>query len=74
MGCGCKGGAVGRGGQSDTLGFYVVLPDGTTLPPGINPDSPDEGAPPFLMYAEAHAEVIGVGGTIHRLKRPKRAR
>jgi hypothetical protein len=69
MGCGCNKGGVGRGGQSDTLGFYVVKPDGQVLPAGVNPDEPTAGTPPFMLYAEAHAEVIGVGGTIHRLRR-----
>lgn len=73
MGCGCRSGnGAGRGGSNDTLGYYVVMPDGSMRPKDVNPDAPESGAPPFLMYAEAHNEVIGVGGTIHRLRRKRR--
>jgi hypothetical protein len=84
MGCGCGKGGAGRGGKSDTLGYYVQLPDvpqpdgtvlpGATLPHGVNPDQPEKGEPPFMLYAEAHLEVVtAAGGTVHRLKR-KRSR
>lgn len=73
MGCGCGKNRAGRGGQSDTIGFYVVTPSGQVLPAGVDPENPEKGSPPFLMYAEAHSEVIGVGGTIHRLKRKRTA-
>jgi hypothetical protein len=72
MGCGCKGGSAGKGGTNDTLGFYVILPDGSVMPQGVNPTNPAAGAPPYLMYAEAHSEVVLTGGgTIHRLKRKR---
>lgn len=71
MGCGCRGSSSGRGGNNDTLGYYVVTPAGQTLPPGVNPEDPAAGTPPYMLYAEAHAEVIGIGGTIHRLRRKR---
>jgi hypothetical protein len=70
--CGCRGGNAGRGGANETLGYYVVMPDGSTRPAGIDPDNPSAGTPPYMLYAEAHSQVLGVGGTIHRLKRKKR--
>lgn len=69
MACGCNKG-VGRGGSSDTLGYYVVLPGGMMVPAGINPDDPEAGEPPFMLYAEAHNEVVQAGGgTVRRLKK-----
>lgn len=71
MGCGCNGGA-GTGGRVDTLGYYVVLPDGTMLPSGVNPDDPDMGAPPYMLYTEAHNQAVMSGaGTVYRLRRSK---
>lgn len=73
MGCGCNGGA-GKGGKSDTIGYYVVLPDGAVIPAGVNPDDPSAGEPPFILYAEAYNEVVQAGGgTVHRLRKPRAA-
>jgi hypothetical protein len=68
MGCSCGGGAATN--KSNTLGYYVILPSGVLVPPGVNPDDPDSGEPPFFFYNEARAEVLeNGGGTIKRLKR-----
>lgn len=70
MGCGCGGGAGKGKGRNDTIGYYVVLPGGAVVPEGINPDDPASGAAPFMLYAEAHNEVVQAnGGTVHRLRK-----
>ncbi|MBV9869441.1 MAG: hypothetical protein JO214_02345 [Frankiaceae bacterium] len=67
MGCGC---GSARAAVGDTLGFYVILPNGELVPAGVNPDDPDAGAPPFMFQNEARREVtLNGGGTIRRLKR-----
>ena len=68
--CGCNGGA-GSGNRSDTLGYYVVLPNGGgTLPAGVNPADPDAGEPPYAFYQEAHNQVVlNGGGTVRRLRK-----
>lgn len=69
MGCGCNKG-VGTSGNGDTIGYYLVLPDGTVLPTGVNPENPDAGAPPYMFYNEARAQVVlNNGGTVKRLRR-----
>ena len=70
MACGC-GGKVGGGGSSDTLGYYVILPNGGgLLPEGVNPEDPENGTPPYFGIASANAQVtMNRGGTIKRLKR-----
>lgn len=69
MGCNC-GGRTRASNRGNTRGFYVVLPDGTTLPPGVNPDDPDNGTPPYFSYHEARAQVtLNAGGTVYRLVR-----
>lgn len=68
MACGC-GGRPG-GNNPSTLGYYVILPDKTLVPAGVNPENPAAGEPPFFFYNEARAEVFANGGgTIKRLKR-----
>ena len=69
MGCNC-GGRSAASSHSDTLGYYVILPNGQTYPAGINPNDPEAGTPPLAFYNEARAEVVANGGgTIRRLKR-----
>lgn len=69
MGCGCGGGAGSN--RSDTIGYYVVLPNGGgTLPVGVNPADPDAGEPPYAFYQEAHNQVVlNGGGTVRRLRK-----
>jgi hypothetical protein len=61
MSCGCsKRNFATHNGE--TLGFIVILPDGTQVPP--------EGDPPFLSQVEARTEVRQAGGgTVKRLTR-----
>jgi hypothetical protein len=73
MGCSCGGKTSAN--SSDTLGYYVVLPNGRgILPEGFDPATfdPDDRtavAPYFGVY-EANAQVtLNRGGTIKRLKR-----
>ncbi|ACF05012.1 hypothetical protein Nigel_9 [Mycobacterium phage Nigel] len=68
MGCGCGGGAGSN--RNDTIGYYVVTPDGDTLPAGVNPADPDAGEPPYAFYQEAHNQVVlNGGGTVRRLRK-----
>jgi hypothetical protein len=68
MGCNC-GGRVGTS-VGDTLGYYVILPDGSVLPEGFTPDDPEGGAPPYFNYPDARTQVtLNGGGTIRRAKR-----
>lgn len=68
MGCNCGGGAATN--RSGTLGYYVVLPDGQLMPPGVNPDDPASGEPPYFSVYEARIQVtLNAGGTIRRLRR-----
>lgn len=72
MGCNCgkARGAAGRAGAGVTLGFYVILPDKTLMPRGVNPEDPSAGEPPYFFYTEAHSEVVlNGGGTVRRLRR-----
>ncbi len=68
-GCGC-GGGPGKGG-TDTIGFYVILPNGGgLLPEGVNPEEPEKGTPPYPFIQSANAQVtLHRGGTIRRIKR-----
>ncbi|QJD51316.1 hypothetical protein SEA_RAWRGERTHAT_11 [Mycobacterium phage RawrgerThat] len=67
--CGCGGGA-GSGSRNDTIGYYVVLPDSSVLPAGVNPADPDAGEPPYAFYQEAHNQVVlNGGGTVRRLRK-----
>lgn len=69
MGCNC-GGRTSATAKGTTLGFYVVLPDGSMSPEGVNPDDPSAGTPPYFSIVEAQREVtLNAGGTIRRLKR-----
>ena len=68
MGCACGGKTSAN--SSDTLGYYVILPNGELYPSGINPENPDAGAAPLFSVNEARREVtLNGGGTIRRLKR-----
>ena len=68
MGCGCGGNA--GAGRSNTVGYYVDMPDGTRLPEGVNLENPEEGTPLYFSIHEANTQVtIHRGGTIRRLKR-----
>jgi len=68
MACGCGGRA--QANNAGTLGYYVILPDGSLMPRGVNPADPEAGEPPYFFYSEARAEVVmNGGGTIKRLKR-----
>jgi hypothetical protein len=68
MGCNCGGRTAAN--SSDTLGYYVVLPDGSMLPSGVNPDDPDAGSPPYFGYYEARNQIVlNGGGTVRRLRR-----
>ncbi|AYD82008.1 hypothetical protein I5G60_gp13 [Mycobacterium phage Saguaro] len=70
MGCNCGGRTAAN--NNDTLGYYVVLPDGTLMPSGVNPDDPDAGAPPYFGYYEARNQVVlNGGGTVRRLRRSR---
>lgn len=75
MGCNCGGGAARGSGSNETLGYYVVLPDGSLMPAGVNPDDPEAGEPPYMIYAEALSEALhSGGGSVHRLrKKPVKA-
>lgn len=72
MGCSCGGRTSAN--SSDTLGYYVILPDGSILPEGFDPatfdpDDRTQVAPYFRVY-EANAQVtLNRGGTVKRLKR-----
>lgn len=71
MGCGCRGRSqVVVGGE--TLGWYVVLPDGSTKPDGFNPDDFGPNAvKPYLSTVEAKAvQRAAGGGSIYRQKKP----
>lgn len=69
--CNCGGRAGGSANRGDTLGYYVVLPNGGgTLPEGVNPENPDDGTPPYAFYQEAHNQVVLYGGgTVRRLRK-----
>jgi len=58
MSCGCRGRQAVVGGE--TLGYIVILPDGTQKPP--------VGSAPFFSVIEARTEVRAAGGgTIKRI-------
>lgn len=68
MGCNCGGRTAAN--HSDTLGYYVVLPDGSVLPAGFTPDDPEGGAPPYFGYYEARNQIVlNGGGTVRRARR-----
>lgn len=72
MACACGGKTAAN--TTDTLGYYVIMPDGSVLPEGFDPATFDPDvrglvAPYFGVY-EANAQVtLNRGGTIKRLKR-----
>ncbi|UJQ86536.1 hypothetical protein SEA_PENGUINLOVER67_14 [Mycobacterium phage PenguinLover67] len=68
MGCNCGGRTAAN--HSDTLGYYVVLPDSSVLPAGFIPEAPESGAPPYFGYYEARNQIVlNGGGTVRRAKR-----
>jgi hypothetical protein len=67
MACGCGGRTSAS--NPDTVGYYVVLPDGSTMPQ-VNVEDPDAGEAPFFSVNEARTQVtLNGGGTIRRLRR-----
>ncbi|WP_079618441.1 DUF7196 family protein [Mycobacteroides abscessus] len=54
MGCGCGGNRSRSPGGEEILGYRVIRPDGTLVPP--------ETQSPFLSAPEARAEVRASGG------------
>jgi len=61
LGCGCS---KQRRAAAAVLGYYVILPDGSEIPPV------SAGAAPFLSPIEARVEVRRAGGgTIRTVKR-----
>lgn len=72
MACGC--GSRTSANASDTLGYYVILPDGSVMPQGFDPADPTAGTAPYFSVYEARTEVtLSGGGTIKRAKRPAAA-
>ncbi|QGH75261.1 hypothetical protein I5G61_gp13 [Mycobacterium phage Quesadilla] len=68
MGCNCGGRTAAN--SSDTLGYYVTLPDGTVLPSGFDPADPEGAVPPYFGYYEARNQIVlNGGGTVRRAKR-----
>lgn len=62
MGCGCAGRTRAAAGGFEILGYRVIRPDGTVVPP--------VGQPPFFSTVEARAEQRAAGGgTIERVDR-----
>lgn len=54
MGCGCGSSRSHAAGGEEILGYRVIRPDGTLVPP--------ETQSPFLSAPEARAEVRASGG------------
>ncbi|UXE04387.1 hypothetical protein SEA_FUNSIZED_16 [Mycobacterium phage Funsized] len=72
MACACGGRTAAN--TSDTLGYYVIMPDKSILPEGFDPATfdPDDRSmvAPYFGIHEANAQVtLNRGGTIKRLKR-----
>lgn len=62
MGCGCGSSRSRSAGGEEIVGYRVIRPDGTLVPP--------ETQAPFFSAPEARAEVrASGGGTVRTVKR-----